>query len=122
MSQNYLIESALANFENASDLNSDFIEKICKEVSILKDLEHPNIVRYYTSFVEKDYIYIVMELLDGSSLADLIISQSEKKIPIKEDVIWKILIQMVAALRYLHTIKHIVHRDIAPSNILIDSD
>jgi serine/threonine protein kinase len=69
-----MIESALANFENmnASGLNSDFIEKICKEVCILKDLEHPNIIKYYTSFVENDFIYIVMELLDGPSLADYI--------------------------------------------------
>lgn len=56
------------------------IEEICKEVSILKDLDHPNITKYFTSFAENQYIYIVMELLDGVSLADFILSQSEKVI------------------------------------------
>lgn len=54
------------------------MEEICREVAILKDLDHPNITKYYTSFAEGQYIYIVMELLDGISLADYILSQSEK--------------------------------------------
>jgi NIMA (never in mitosis gene a)-related kinase 10 len=50
------------------------VEEICWEVAILKDLDHPNIIKYYTSFSEGQYIYIVMELLDGTSLADFILS------------------------------------------------
>lgn len=67
------------------------VEEICKEVSILKDLDHPNITRYYTSFANGQNIYIVMELLDGVSLADYILSQSEKKHRVKEEVVWNIL-------------------------------
>lgn len=63
-----------------------------------------------------------MELLDGVSLADYILSQSEKKHRVKEEVVWNILTQLCAALRYLHDVKRIVHRDLAPANILIDSD
>ena len=63
-----------------------------------------------------------MELLDGVSLADYILSQSEKKHRVKEEVVWNILTQLCAALRYLHDVKRIVHRDLAPSNILIDQD
>ena len=63
-----------------------------------------------------------MELLDGVSLADYILSQSEKKQKVKEENIWNILSQLVAALRYLHLDKRIIHRDLAPSNILVDSD
>lgn len=50
------------------------VEEICREVAILKDLDHPNITRYFTSFAEGQNIYIVMELLDGVSLADFILS------------------------------------------------
>jgi len=67
------------------------VEEICKEVAILKDLEHPNITQYYTSFAEGQHIYIVMELLDGLSLADFILSQTEKKQKVKEEIVWNIL-------------------------------
>lgn len=67
------------------------MEEICKEVAILKDLEHPNITQYYTSFAEGQHIYIVMELLDGLSLADFILSQTEKKQKVKEEIVWNIL-------------------------------
>lgn len=50
------------------------VEEICREVAILKDLDHPNITKYFTSFSEGQYIYIIMELLEGASLADFILS------------------------------------------------
>ena len=101
----------------------DFVvEEICKEVAILKDLDHPNITKYFTSFSEGNYIYIIMELLDGISLADYILSQCEKKQVVKEEIVWNILSQLCASLRYLHQDKRIVHRDLAPSNILIDGE
>ena len=56
------------------------VSDICREVAILKDLDHPNITRYYTSFAENQYVYIVMELLEGMSLADYVVSQAEKVI------------------------------------------
>jgi len=65
--------------QNTTTVDDLVVEEICREVSILKDLDHPNITKYYTSFSEGQYIYIVMELLDGASLADFILSQSEKK-------------------------------------------
>lgn len=50
------------------------VEDICKEVAILKDLNHPNIIRYYNSFADPCNVYIIMELLDGYSLGDFILS------------------------------------------------
>jgi len=50
------------------------VKEICKEVAILKELDHPNITKYFTSFAEGQNIYIVMELLEGTSLADFILS------------------------------------------------
>jgi serine/threonine protein kinase len=60
--------------QNTTTVDNLVVEEICREVSILKDLDHPNITKYYTSFSEGQYIYIVMELLDGASLADFILS------------------------------------------------
>lgn len=108
--------------EDKKTVDELVVAQICKEVAILKDLDHPNITKYYTSFTEGAFIYIVMELLEGVSLADFILSQSEKKQKVKEETIWNILSQLVAALRYLHLDKRIIHRDLAPSNILVDAD
>ena len=71
--QSYLKEMHKAN-GHAATVDDLVVEEICREVAILKDLDHPNIIKYYTSFSEGQYIYIVMELLDGASLADFILS------------------------------------------------
>ena len=120
--QKYLDEVQSSQGNTSTSVDDLVVEEICREVAILKDLDHPNITKYYTSFSEGQYIYIVMELLDGASLADFILSQSEKKQRVKEEVVWSILSQLTAALRYLHCEKRVMHRDLAPSNILIDGD
>jgi len=61
-------------------------------VAILKDLNHPNIIKYYSSFADRQNVYIVMELLDGYSLGDYILSQSEKKHRVKELTVWTIFV------------------------------
>jgi NIMA (never in mitosis gene a)-related kinase len=108
--------------EDKKDLDAQVSEKISKEISILKGVDHPNIIKFYTSFVENESVYIIMELHEGLSLADYIESLSEKKQKVKEDVAWKIFFQLCSALRYLHYDMHILHRDFAPSNILLDEN
>lgn len=108
--------------EDKKDLDAQVSEKISKEISILKGVDHPNIIKFYTSFVENESVYIIMELHEGLSLADYIQSLSEKKQKVKEDIAWKIFFQLCSALRYLHYDMHILHRDFAPSNILLDEN
>lgn len=73
------MDAIALNTKKACMLNDVIVEDICKEVAILKDLQHPNIIKYYNSFADSANVYIIMELLDGYSLADFILSQSEKK-------------------------------------------
>lgn len=68
----------ISNDERKEDADSKFCELVCKEVAILKNLDHPNIVKYFTSFIEGSCIYIVMELVEGTSLANFIVSLAEK--------------------------------------------
>jgi serine/threonine protein kinase len=72
--QSYIDEIQRVQGGTAATVDDLVVEEICREVAILKDLDHPNIIKYYTSFQEGQYIYIVMELLDGASLADFILS------------------------------------------------
>jgi len=76
--QGYLSEVQRSHGGGTVTVDDIVVEEICREVAILKDLDHPNITKYFTSFSEGQYIYIVMELLEGASLADFILSQSEK--------------------------------------------
>lgn len=45
-------------------------------MKIYKELKHPNIIKFYESFVEDDFLYIVMEVVKGCNLSELIKSQS----------------------------------------------
>jgi len=93
-----------------------------REVGILSSLQHPNIIRYFDSFVEKGNLYILMELVDGATLLDHINSFGEKGAFLTEERIWHIFCQVCMALRYCHKAKHVVHRDLTPSNIMVSDD
>ncbi|KAM4705139.1 LOW QUALITY PROTEIN: serine/threonine-protein kinase Nek10 [Rhinophrynus dorsalis] len=95
-------------------------ENIVSELTIIREqLCHPNIVRYYRTFLENDKLYIVMELIEGAPLGEHFKSLKEKKQQFTEERIWNIFIQLCLALRYLHKEKRIVHRDLSPNNIML---
>ncbi|XP_068092283.1 serine/threonine-protein kinase Nek10 isoform X2 [Hyperolius riggenbachi] len=95
-------------------------ENIVSELTIIREqLCHPNIVRYYRTFLENDKLYIVMELIEGASLGEHFKSLKEKKQQFTEERLWHIFIQLCLALRYLHKEKLIVHRDLSPNNIML---
>ncbi|XP_073534116.1 serine/threonine-protein kinase Nek10 isoform X3 [Phyllobates terribilis] len=95
-------------------------ENIVSELAIIKEqLCHPNIVRYYRTFLENDKLYIVMELIEGAPLGEHFKSLKEKKQQFTEERLWHIFVQLCLALRYLHKEKRIVHRDLSPNNIML---
>ena len=65
------------------------------------------------------HLYIVMELVEGAPLIEHINSLQEKGQRFTEARIWSIFTQLVLALRYMHKEKHIVHRDLSPSNLML---
>ncbi|CAH2282972.1 serine threonine- kinase Nek10-like isoform X1 [Pelobates cultripes] len=69
-------------------------ENIVSELSIIKEqLCHPNIVRYYRTFLENDNLYVVMELIEGAPLGEHFKSLKEKKQYFIEERLWNIFIQ-----------------------------
>ena len=63
-----------------------------------------------------------MELVEGATLLDHLNSLSEKRQSMAEPRIWQLFTQMCLALRYIHKEKHVVHRDLTPSNIMITAE
>ena len=96
------------------------VDGFVKEVFILSQLNHPNIVRYYSSFVDSGSMYIVMELVEGTSLLDHITSHTDRGGTMSEEQIWPVFIQLCLALSYMHIDKRVVHRDLTSNNIMID--
>ncbi len=78
-------------------------------------MRHPNLVEVYDYGEEGERPYMVMELIDGESLADRV--KREGKVPIREAL--QIGIDICAGLEYAHGLG-LVHRDIKPDNILLD--
>lgn len=60
---------------NKTKLNRDQIKRIRDEVRILTTLDHPNIVKYYQTYEDTKYMYLVMEYCPGGELFDKISSQ-----------------------------------------------
>ncbi|XP_042275971.1 serine/threonine-protein kinase Nek1-like isoform X2 [Thunnus maccoyii] len=94
-------------------------QKAQKEVEVLAEMSHPNIVQYKESFEEEDCLCIVMDYCEGGDLLEKI--NSQKGEPFSEDQILDWFVQICLALKYIHDRK-ILHRDIKPQNIFLTKD
>lgn len=92
-----------------------------KEIRLLQQLNHPNIINYNISFEVRHELYIVLELADGGDIGKLIKYFQKKEKLINEQTILKYFTQICSAVRYIHT-KRILHRDIKPANIFMTSE
>jgi len=97
------------------------IDKGINEIKIWKKFNHPNIVKYYNSFIEKNDCYIIMELIEGISLGEYISHLKEKNTQINEEKIINITLDVVSVLRYMHKEVNIIYRDLNPNNIMLDN-
>ncbi|XP_016046403.1 serine/threonine-protein kinase ULK1 isoform X3 [Erinaceus europaeus] len=87
-----------------------------KEIKILKELKHENIVALYDFQEMANSVYLVMEYCNGGDLADYLHTMRT----LSEDTIRLFLQQIVGAMRLLHS-KGIIHRDLKPQNILLSN-
>ncbi|CAF0733342.1 unnamed protein product [Rotaria sordida] len=88
------------------------------EASILARLRHPNIVRFYDSFIDQSYFCIVTEYCEDGDLDQLLKSLRKQRSRLQMDQVIDLFIQLLSAINFLHS-KKILHRDIKTSNIFL---
>ena len=92
-----------------------------REVSILKKVSHQNIIKYYSSFLEKEILYIIMEYAELGDLYSLIKHYKKHSKYFDEIDLWRISSEILLGLEYLHS-QNIIHRDIKCLNLFITKD
>lgn len=90
-------------------------ELLKREIEVLKICQHPSIIRLDDIFENQDYLYIVMEYLNGGDFFSFL---EKRKFRISEDNARRIVHQIATSLYYLHSFG-IAHRDLKPENILM---
>ncbi|MGH7636871.1 MAG: bifunctional serine/threonine-protein kinase/formylglycine-generating enzyme family protein, partial [Gemmatimonadaceae bacterium] len=93
------------------------LERFRREAETVAQLSHPHIVKLHFIGQKDDLVYLVMEMIDGGSLADRL--QREQMLPI--DAAARILGEVASALAHAHK-RGVVHRDIKPQNVLLDAE
>lgn len=95
----------------------DDAQTFLKEIEMLTQLDHPNIIKIYEYYVDELNYYVITELAKGGELYD----QIYKLKYFKEEHASIIMQQIISAVCYMHS-KGIVHRDLKPENIMLDTD
>ncbi|KAK0632640.1 kinase-like domain-containing protein [Immersiella caudata] len=111
------------NLQSNKHLHPDFKPKapkaaeranILKEVQIMRQVDHPNIIKLIDFSESRQYYYIILELAPGGELFHQIVRLTY----FSEELSRHVIIQVAKALVHLHEERGIVHRDIKPENIL----
>jgi serine/threonine-protein kinase len=97
-------------------LDQQFIDRFKLEARTIARLQHPHILPLYDYGVQDDILYLVMAYVEGGSLSDRI-----QRGPLEPRDAERILRQVAAALDYAHR-QGVIHRDIKPDNILMDTE
>ncbi|KAI6252348.1 hypothetical protein MCOR29_010858 [Pyricularia oryzae] len=101
--------------KDALGSNPNRMQKIMREVSILKQLTHPNIVRLHKMEESERHFGIILEYASGGELFDYILNNRY----LKDNAARRLFAQLVSGVGYLHK-KGIVHRDLKLENLLLD--
>ncbi|XP_056586223.1 serine/threonine-protein kinase MARK2 isoform X7 [Triplophysa dalaica] len=100
-----------------TQLNSSSLQKLYREMRIMKLLNHPNIVKLFEVIETEKTLYLVMEYASGGEVFDYLVAHGR----MKEKEARAKFRQIVSAVQYCHQ-KCIVHRDLKAENLLLDAD
>ncbi|XP_050237322.1 CBL-interacting serine/threonine-protein kinase 9 [Mercurialis annua] len=97
-------------------LRNKMVEQLKREISTMKLIKHPNVIKIYEVMASKTKIYIVIEFVDGGELFDKIATHGR----LREDEARRYFHQLINAVDYCHS-RGVFHRDLKPENLLLDA-
>lgn len=101
-------------------LNSQNMKLLITEIGIMKTSTHPNIVKYFDSYLLGEQIWVVMEFMGCGCLTE-VLEQFEYGVKMTEVQIANVCQATIRGLAYIHSL-HRIHRDIKSDNILLGTD
>jgi serine/threonine protein kinase len=93
------------------------VQRFQREIDVLGQLDHPNIVHFFESGTHEGFLYFVMEYVEGRDCADVLNDQQRLGWPQVLDM----AVQVCAALKHAHD-RGVIHRDVKPSNLILAHD
>ncbi|KAL8701451.1 MAG: hypothetical protein Q9201_004903 [Fulgogasparrea decipioides] len=109
------VEVPANNVSTMDKKKENMINALKREIDLLRDLQHQNIVQYLGSNSDDEHFNIFLEYVPGGSVAGMLNSYGQ----LQEPLIRNFVRQILAGLSYLHG-KDIIHRDIKGANVLVD--
>lgn len=115
-SKKFKFVRAMKKIAKAKLINPGDSESFVNEIKILQKLEHPNVIKIYELFEDKDSFFLVTEYIGEGNLLNKIEAMEKRD----EVIVGIIMNQIISAVAYLHK-NNIVHGDLKPENIMISS-
>ena len=115
--KNPKIKYACKILEKTNITEEDDLRRCLREMSILLQMEHPNVIKTYEIISDSMRYYIIMEYCSKGELFDLIVKESH----FSEEKSALFFYQIISGVEYIHS-KKICHRDLKPENLLLNSD
>jgi NIMA (never in mitosis gene a)-related kinase len=104
---------------NTAKMSQKLKKEALNEVEILSRIDSCYVVKYFDSFIDKNYLCIIMEYCELGDLHKALKGQFGR--PLSENSIWAYFIQMLLGLNHLHSLK-ILHRDLKTLNVFLAKD
>lgn len=112
------LQYALKHHPDLAQLYKSEWSAILNESRLLASLNHPGITRFYEAFEDRGQLFVVMEHMPGGDLAATLRKRAETDCPLSEDEVWGAFLQLLLAVRYLHS-RRVLHGDLKPGNVLL---